>query len=419
MKTSFINPKNIFIILIVALISFLFVFKLFQNNSFKKIYYEGHQKYLLGECNSAINIFLEIDYGSFRSFSNQYLDYAERELIYCRLFQNGLDNYKSGNFSDALNDFSSMFGGVERYKKILDNDGDFVYPKFYYLAQEYIKDIYEKSKVEDLVDENFCLQISSYLKNGVIVNPDDNIPIIYYSCGELYLTQGDYYNSYNINKKILLDYKYHSISRKAETSIINNPIACNTLDATIEALVSPKNEILPFLYFNCSEEYIKSNRQYEAIKIYELFLNDYPNHQLASQVEINWAKIIIKDIGEQTVETLPSPIEQKHSSSDLAFLIIQNQSPEKLRIVFYGPDIRIENLEECDECINYSQLTFLLHPNICSEDGIVGSYFLKPGNYKVVVQSISDVNVHPYVGNWELVEGSEYFHCFYILTKFK
>lgn len=95
-------------------------------------------------------------------------------------------------------------------------------------------------------------------------------------------------------------------------------------------------------------------------------------------------------------------------------VVIQNDSPERLRLVFSGSQSMIVELAACSSCT-----TYMFTPFSCPEKGPVGRYSLTPGNYEVLVESISDSGVTPYTGTWELVGGDEYYSCFYIRQSFR
>jgi len=92
--------------------------------------------------------------------------------------------------------------------------------------------------------------------------------------------------------------------------------------------------------------------------------------------------------------------------------LIQNDSPEQLSIVFSGPDVRVEEVNACGECIDYVGVG----PIACPEKGPVAEYVLAPGTYEVVVKSSSGANVTPFRGTWTLKKGEEYSSCFYLVS---
>ena len=93
-------------------------------------------------------------------------------------------------------------------------------------------------------------------------------------------------------------------------------------------------------------------------------------------------------------------------------MIIQNDSPNELRIVFSGLQNIIEKLGPCSDCIEYPDPG----PIYCPEKGPIGTYTLLPGNYDVLVEVVDEYSVTPWVGDWALAGGYEYSNCFFIVT---
>jgi hypothetical protein len=98
-------------------------------------------------------------------------------------------------------------------------------------------------------------------------------------------------------------------------------------------------------------------------------------------------------------------------STGTATVIIQNDSPEALSMVFSGPDTRVEDLDRCEECESFTDA----EPDACPEIGPVAKYELTPGAYEVVVKASSDGSVTPFRGTWTLEAGQEYSSCFYLV----
>ncbi|NJM07419.1 hypothetical protein HC891_16395 [Candidatus Gracilibacteria bacterium] len=81
-------------------------------------------------------------------------------------------------------------------------------------------------------------------------------------------------------------------------------------------------------------------------------------------------------------------------------------------MIFSGPEVRVEELEPCVGCSDFSGS----EPTACPELGPVGTYLLAPGTYDVVVKASGDGSVTPFRGNWVLDGGQEYSSCFYLVT---
>jgi tetratricopeptide (TPR) repeat protein len=187
---------------------------------------------------------------------------------------------------------------------------------------------------------------------------------------------------------------------------------CGKIDAyEQENLLPQKNTLKPKLLYGCGQTYEEEKDYSSAIKMYENFLSEYPSHSLAPLVKESLARVIVTDARASGAGTIPAPERSGSTSSGTTVVVIQNDSPEHLRIVFSGPDARIEELEACSTCKTYSSF---FTPSYCPEKGPVGRYTLSPGQYAVVVQSISDVGVTPWTGDWTLLSGDEYQSCFFI-----
>jgi hypothetical protein len=148
--------------------------------------------------------------------------------------------------------------------------------------------------------------------------------------------------------------------------------------------------------------------------MYELFLGNYPEHPSAPDVEAALARLIVAQARSTGAGEIPAPAASGTTGNEFAEVIIQNDSPDRIRIVFSGPEARVEELEACDTCRNFT----VLEPTFCPEIGPIGRYTLTGGSYDVVVESISDKGITPWIGSWELRSGDEYYNCFYIVTTF-
>jgi hypothetical protein len=186
---------------------------------------------------------------------------------------------------------------------------------------------------------------------------------------------------------------------------------CDQLESLEQGNFIPlRSSLLPNLLYECGQTYEKTTNYSDAIHLYERFYNEYPAHLLAPDVEDALARAIVAEARASGAGTIPAPQRSGDTSSGSTVVVIQNDSPERLRIIFSGPDSRIEELEACSSCQTYS----LVGPLYCPEQGPIGRYTLPPGPYDVVVQSISDKGVTPWTGDWDLISGDEYYNCFFI-----
>lgn len=169
---------------------------------------------------------------------------------------------------------------------------------------------------------------------------------------------------------------------------------------------------LPPLLLACGQVHEDGNDPSSAIDLYQLLLNDYPDHPLAEEATVALARASVAEAQAMGAGNIPAPQSVGGSGSGPSVVVIQNDSPEKLSIVFSGPEARIEELEPCDSCTNYTGDG----PESCPEQGPIGTYELPAGDYDVVVKSISDEGVTPFTGQWNLATGDEYYSCFFLVT---
>jgi len=213
------------------------------------------------------------------------------------------------------------------------------------------------------------------------------------------------------------------LARAKVTSIVtgNEPAAylneefCMQIDRLVTNDLLPQPDTnLPPVYFACGQLYEKAGTFPFGIDYYEKFLSDYPNHPLAPEVKSALLRAIVARAKLGGGGGLPTPERSGTTEDGSTLVIIRNESPEKLRIVFSGAEDRIEELEACSTCT-----TFISSPSFCPGAGPVGRYTLKPGEYFAVVMSTSSPTTSPWSGDWVLEAGAEYTNCFYIIKTYK
>ena len=188
---------------------------------------------------------------------------------------------------------------------------------------------------------------------------------------------------------------------------------CQQFDALRGQELVPAGEAaLPPLLLACGQAHEDNDDPTSAIDLYSLLLNDYPDHPLVEDATTGLARASVAEAQAAGAGNIPAPQSVGGSGSGPAVVVIQNDSPEKLSIVFSGPEARIEELDACGSCTNYTGDG----PEACPEQGPVGTYELPSGDYDVVVKSISDDGVTPFTGQWNLATGDEYYSCFFLVT---
>ena len=190
--------------------------------------------------------------------------------------------------------------------------------------------------------------------------------------------------------------------------------SCQALVVMVEKNLVPQPEQnLPQFYMACGQVYENGQDYTNAIAIYERFQRDYPAHAFSGDVEKSLARSLVAQAKAQGAGSIPAQERSGSVGGTITEVIIQNDSPSSLRIVFSGPESHIEELAPCADCTKFSGDG----PEFCPEKGPIGRYTLPPGAYDVLVQSTDGSSITPWTGAWELLGGDEYYSCFFVVTQ--
>ncbi len=219
----------------------------------------------------------------------------------------------------------------------------------------------------------------------------------------------------NYERNVLTDFSKENIAliftmRTPEQ--LADEALCSELDTLANGGYLPSaTTTLPSMYYACGRSAATMAEYAIAINWFDRFITKYPSHTLRAVVEDELARTLLR-YAQSEGGSLPAPQQSGSTNSGASKVIIQNDSPEKLRIVFSGADTRIEVLDACPSCQTYS----LAGPQFCPEKGPIGEYTMPPGTYQVAVQAMDDSAVTPWSGSWPLGNAEEYYSCFFITT---
>ena len=188
--------------------------------------------------------------------------------------------------------------------------------------------------------------------------------------------------------------------------------SCEALKDLLANNVIPDLDMnLPTLLFGCGL-LAEANGDYpQAEYYYETALSNNAAHPLVPEIKSALASLIVQQAEAMDAPNLPPPVPSGVVSPGSTVVIIQNDSPDALRIIFSGSQALIEELPACADCVDFTS-----DPPQCPEKGPIGTYTLAPGDYDVVVESIEGDNVEPFSGQWQLEDGVEFYSCFFIIT---
>jgi hypothetical protein len=186
---------------------------------------------------------------------------------------------------------------------------------------------------------------------------------------------------------------------------------CDALEAfEAQGFVVGQPDPLPPLLFACGGAYEAADAHADAVAVYARFRAAYPDHDLAADVDVALARATLAET--ENAPDLPPPGEGPGTGTEgVATIVIQNDSPDPLSMVFSGPDIRVEDLEACADCVKVPGAIYECRD---PDQSPTAEYKVAPGVYEVVVKSGSGSNVSPFRGTWTLEDGEVYASCFYI-----
>ena len=364
-------------------------------------YNKGHQAYLQADCVQAIRYFDSVINGWRLADMGTFVARAQQQKAECVPFQAAVDKQQAGETGLAILAFMSF---IDEHKN----------SRLSVAAQGRITSELQLAEPATFASQELCGQINHLLGENLVPQPDAFLPPFYLACGQIYDSEEAWLKSSAMYKTVLISYPNHTLAAEAEKSLIANPASCEEIEAFKDNVIGQRMNFMPSLYLHCGQAYEKDKNWEKAIATYEKLLAEYPTHALAPDAEVGLAQSIVTMSQANSAGEIPPPQVSGTTGTELSEIIIQNSSPERLRIVFSGPESRVEELEACSSCTTYTGTS----PLVCPEQGPEGSYSLSAGQYDVVVESISAKDVTPWTGTWNLNTGDKYSYCFFLVNRF-
>lgn len=364
-------------------------------------YRNGHSAYLESDCETAIKYFDRV-INSWNMFDlANHSSLAQAEWNECRPFLDAYTKEQVGNLKQALiaySDFIRLYEGSVLSKTAVSRSAS----------------IFQQVEHAAIADTSTCKRIEVFLEQGFFPDRDTYLPSFYFACGQYYDSVNLTQDSFEFYTALLLEYSNHPLAEDTEKILFTNPVACSNINLlSANETIAQREDFIPTLYYRCGRTYQEKGNWANAIVLFEIFLDEYPGHSLTANVEAALANAILTRAQDVGAGEIAPPASSGTTGNELTEVVIQNHSPEKMRIVFSGPEVRIEKLETCKNCPTYPSGK---EPEYCPEDGPVGYYTLIPGQYDVVVESISENMITPWKGTWNLESGDQYASCFFIIT---
>lgn len=357
----------------------------------KNNYKKGHEAYLQADCSTAIVFFDKVINGSFDKFRQP----AQGEKNECLAFQKAYNFESTGDLSAALVAYLDFFTGNVNSPLIG-------------ATRNQIAGLFQIEKMPSIAGEISCTRTGTLIENNMIPNEEINLPFFYLICGQFYEQINQFRFASAMYQWLLTTYPNHPASLTAEALLLENPLTCQDSETLRQSMIANRTDFLQKLYYDCGQRYEEHTDYANARKMYETFLAMYPDHALAKEVESSLARTIVAQAKAAGAQEISQPESSGFTTSGVVQVIIQNDSPERLRITFSGPNSQVKELDACPTCTQYSVEQT---PMYCPEVGPIERYTLPPGVYDIVVESINDNTVTPWAGNWNLIDGNEYYRC--------
>lgn len=118
---------------------------------------------------------------------------------------------------------------------------------------------------------------------------------------------------------------------------------------------------------------------------------------------------------EPGADALPPPAAAGTAPAGTVTVEIVNGSPERLEILYTGPQTGSMTIDPCGDCATSSSIDNILLGSYCGTTSSPRrTITLAPGDYQVVAKAADGADVRPFSGTWALASGTAYSDCYYI-----
>lgn len=256
-----------------------------------------------------------------------------------------------------------------------------------------------------------CQQVDEIGVTAFFESNPNAIPEFLFGCGRAYDSNNHQSQAFDTYVGALADYPDSAVAVQIEQILLESNLSCGRSEILIgNDVIAARESFMGKLYLACGKTYEDAKDYENALRVYREFMGRFEEHPQLEDVRDGLARSLFQYALSLGAPEIPEPGRSGSTKSGQTVVVIQNDSPESMRISFSGPDTLIEDLGSCIGC----RVFRMVDEPYCQELGPVGTYTLAPGTYNVVVEATSDDDVIPFVGTWVLEDGAEYSHCFYI-----
>lgn len=357
----------------------------------------AHAAYTAGNCEMAVQYYEE--------YTNKF-----RLFDFGKLKEKGLaESSECDQFLAAVDQ-----GILGLYEFSIDHSGSGLAARAKDRGVEMINHLTDSSDLSPILGYETCTKQNELLTAGWL--PETNtMPKFLYYCSLVMIDAGDSDSAMQYMMALMQDHGQSEMAGKVWDSLNNGTEFCPLLSETTNNQVfSISQDAVAQYYLSCGRNYEAEYNYNAAVNIYESFLEVFPDHASSVDVQKSLAAALIEQARATGSGTIERPDLRGYAPTGVARVVIQNDSPHDLKLVFSGPDARIEILAACPDCIDYS----ITGPMYCPEKGPIGTYELTPGTYEVLVETTNEEDIIPFTGTWGLDGGKEFYSCFFVVTSY-
>ncbi len=359
------------------------------------LFEKAHSSFLQGDCETANPNYKDIirkvhifDFGKLKANSKMESNYCDEFIFATNSQLMGLYDFTLEHPENPLIEFVD-----DKAAQLLVSIGE---------TEDYIT----------VVNNDACRKETELVNAGLLVE-EEALLLYKLNCSKFLLSLGEPDSAFKFLEEILEEYPQHSVANQVIDSITSDTIFCSLTQQMSESVIFNKDvDNLANIFLDCAANYSKQSEYRLASNLYISFLTKFPEHPFAENVNLLLPDLLINAARASGSGNIERPNESGWAPNGIARVVIQNDSPHDLRIVFSGPEAHIEILPACETCTDYS----MFGPIGCPEQGPIGTYDLTPGEFEVLVETTNEEDVIPFTGTWDFQGGKEFYSCFFIVT---
>jgi len=259
-----------------------------------------------------------------------------------------------------------------------------------------------------------CALKEALIQNGWIANPAKTLPRLDYACANESLAQGDPESALKLMVEVLERYPNSIYAAWSLEEIRMRIEFCMVLDKIAPYPVILNHvEVYPQKLQECGSYFVEQKDYRRAVEAFESLMQSYPSHPGMEEVQKRMAEALIRLSKTSRTMSLRAPDGTGYGAEGSTKLVFQNDSPHPIRIVLYGPEIRIVEMDLCGGCGEYA----IMGPVWCPGKGPKVEFELKPGEYEVFVEVTEGAQIVASAGDWVLGERNTYTTCYFVVNR--